>query len=180
MTATATTTADRLDRLATRTEAPPAFRLRGRAHKVALSAHVLTSVGWFGIAVAIALCGIAAAATGDDALSGSLRRTMAVAPWLTIPMGVASALTGVLLGLGTAHGLVRHWWVVAKEVVMVAVVVTDGVLVAPVAHHAATTGSATPPLYGSTIAHVVLLGAATVLSVFKPRGRTPWGARRRT
>jgi hypothetical protein len=175
---TATTT-DRLDRLAARTAAPPTFRLRGRSHKIALSAHVLTSVGWFGVAVAIALCGLVAAATGDDGLASALRRTMAVAPWLTIPMGVASALTGAVLGLGTAHGVVRHWWVVAKEVILVAVVLTDGLLVAPVAHHAASTGAATPPLYGSTIAHVALLGAATVLSVFKPRGRTPWAAGRR-
>ena len=41
----------------------------------------------------------------------------------------------------------------------------------------AVAGRVGPPLYGSTIAHVVVLGVATVLSVFKPRGRTPWGRR---
>jgi len=38
-------------------------------------------------------------------------------------------------------------------------------------------GVTSPPLYGSIIAHVVLLAVATVLSVFKPKGRTPWGRR---
>jgi hypothetical protein len=173
---TATTSA-RLERLAARTDPPPAFRLRGAAHRVALTAHILTSVGWFGIAVVVAFCGVAAAATGDPTLTTALYRMMETAPWLSIPVGLAAAASGVVLGLGTAHGLIRNWWVVAKMLIAGAVVVTDAVLVSRVAHHAATTGEVTAPLYGSTIAHVVILAVATVLSVFKPRGRTPWGRR---
>lgn len=153
------------------------FRLRGRANKAALTAHILTSVGWFGIAVLVAFCGIAASAGADPALARALYRTMETVPWLSIPVGLAAAATGVLLGLGTTYGLVRQWWVVAKMAITVAVVVTDGVLVASVAHDAARTGHASGPLYGSTIAHVVVLAVATGLSVFKPRRRTPWGRR---
>ena len=101
---------------------------------------------------------------------------METAPWLSIPAGLAAVATGVLLGLGTSFGLVRHWWVVVKIVIAAAVIVTDAVLVGHVAHDAVA-GRVGPPLYGSTIAHVVVLGVATVLSVFKPRGRTPWGRR---
>jgi hypothetical protein len=171
---TATTTA-RIDRLTARTEPPPLFRLRGRPHKAALTAHILASVGWFGIAVLVAFCGVAAAVTDDRGLSNALYRTMETAPWLSIPVGLLAVATGVLLGLGTAFGLVRHWWVVAKVAIAVAVIVTDAVLVGRVAHHAAVTGDVTAPIYGSTIAHVVVLAVATGLSVFKPRGRTPWG-----
>jgi hypothetical protein len=37
------------------------FRLRGAAYKAALTAHILAAAAWFGIAVVVAFCGIAAA-----------------------------------------------------------------------------------------------------------------------
>jgi hypothetical protein len=37
------------------------YRLRGRAHRLALTAHILTSGGWFGLAVAVAVSAVAAA-----------------------------------------------------------------------------------------------------------------------
>ncbi len=155
------------------------FRLRRRGHKIALTAHILAAVGWFGIAIAVAFCAIAAAVTTDQALSGALYRTLETLPWLSIPIGLTAVGTGSLLGLGTTYGLIRYWWVVAKIVVAVAVIVTDALIVVAVAHDAAFTGQAQPPLYGSTIAHVVALAAATVLSVFKPWGRTPRALRER-
>ncbi len=156
-----------------------AFRLRRRPHRIALTAHILAAVGWFGIAVAVAFCAIAAAVTNDEALSRALYRTLETLPWLSIPIGLTAVGTGSLLGLGTTYGLVRYWWVVTKILIAVAVIVTDALIVAAVAHDAAITGQARPPVYGSTIAHVVVLAAATVLSVFKPWGRTPWASRER-
>jgi hypothetical protein len=103
---------------------------------------------------------------------------METAPWLSIPFGLIAVATGTLLGVGTIYGLLRHWWVVAKIAIAAAVVATDAMLVARIAHDAAVTGSPAPPLYGSTMAYVVVLAVATVLSV-KPRGRTPWDRRQR-
>jgi hypothetical protein len=122
----------------------------------------------------VACCGLLAAFTGDASLPPALYRVVQTAPWLSIPMGLAAVGTGVVLGLGTTYGLLRNWWVVAKMAISVAVVVTDAVLVGRVAHEALVTGQPPTPLFGSTIAHVVVLAVATVLSVFKPRGRTPW------
>jgi hypothetical protein len=99
---------------------------------------------------------------------------MELMPWLSVPAGILAVVTGTVLGLGTTYGLIRHWWVVAKIVIAVAVIVTDALLVIKAAHDAAVTGEPATPLYGSTIAHVVVLALATVLAVFKPRGRTPW------
>lgn len=157
-----------------------AFRLRRRPHKIALTAHILAAVGWFGIAIAVAFGAIAAAVTSDEALSRALYRTLETLPWLSIPTGITAVATGSLLGLGTTYGLVRYWWVVAKIVIAVAVILTDALIVVLVARDAAVTGQAQPPLYGSTIAHVVVLAAATVLSVFKPWSRTPWASREPT
>jgi hypothetical protein len=156
---------------------PARFRLRGKAHKTALWAHILTSAAWFGVAVMVAFCGLAAAFTDDPTLSHALYRTMETAPWLSIPVGLTAVATGVVLSLGTPFGLVRHWWVVAKIVIAALVVATDAFLVGRVAHHAVLVGHGSNPLRDSTIAHVVVLGVATWLSVFKPRGRTPHGRR---
>ena len=71
-------------------------------------------------------------------------------------------------------GLVRHWWVVAKEAGAVAVIATDVLVIAPTMDRALDTGvpAAMPgPIY----AHCVVLALATVLSVVKPRARTPLG-----
>ena len=50
----------------------PRFQLRGRAHKVALTAHVMSSVGWFGVAVLVAFSAITAASAGDPAYAGPM------------------------------------------------------------------------------------------------------------
>ncbi|MCU1457820.1 MAG: hypothetical protein JWL73_1912 [Actinomycetia bacterium] len=175
--------ASRLERLATRRASQRAgddkgFRLRGRWHKVALLTHILASVGWFGIAAVVAFLAIGAGATGDADLRHAGYRVLETLPWLSIPVGAAAVLTGAVLSLGTAWGFVRHWWVVAKIAIATAVIVTDAVVIASFAHDAAAAGHAAGPLRDGAIAHVVALTVATVLSVFKPRARTPWGLRK--
>ena len=112
---------------ATRAVGRPGFRLRGRGHKVALTAHILTSVGWFGVALVVALGGIVGSLTGDAGLRRGIYRMLELVPWLSIPIGLAAVATGVVLGLGTAHGVFRRWWVVVKIAISAAVVVTDAV-----------------------------------------------------
>ena len=58
-------------------------------------------------------------------------------------------------------------WVLIKIVIAVAVIVTDPLLVARGAHVAALSGDTPSWLTGPTVAHVVVLGVATVLSVFE-------------
>lgn len=157
--------------------AAPVFRLRRRVHKAALTAHVLSSVGWFGAALVVAFCGIAATATSDPTLAPALHRTIEASLWLTVPAGLLAFATGTLLGLGTTWGLIRHWWVVAKLGINLVVVVTDLVVVAPTVRDVLAGEEPGQALFGPTIAHCVMLGVATGLSVFKPRGRTPRGKR---
>jgi hypothetical protein len=154
-----------------------AFRLPRRAHQAALTVHILTSVGWFGIAIVVAFCGIVGSSTGDGPLAHALFRAMEISPWLSIPFGLAAAASGVVLSLGTKYGLIRYWWVVIKIAITIAVIATDAVLIRVVAHDAVVSAHATNPLVHGTIAHVVVLTIATVLSVYKPRARTPRGRR---
>jgi len=149
------------------------FRLRGRTHKAVLTAHVLSSVGWFGIATMVAFAAAVGAVTDDESLAQALHRTIELAPTLSVPVGAVSVVTGGLLGLGTRWGLVRHWWVVAKIAISAAVIATDVLFVGAIARDAAA-GRASSAFDGPIVAHVVVLAIATALSVFKPRARTPF------
>ena len=152
------------------------FHLPRRPRLVVLIAHVLASVGWFGVAVLVAFLLVAAGSAADDGLARSLYRAVETSVWLTVPLGVVAAVTGVVLGLGTKWGLARYWWVVIKEVAVVPVVVTDLLVVAPAAHDGAQ-GQLSGRLLDPAIAHVVVLGIATVVSLAKPFGRTARGRR---
>ncbi|MCC6438668.1 MAG: DUF2269 domain-containing protein, partial [Acidimicrobiales bacterium] len=95
---------------------------------------------------------------------------------LSIPIGVVSALTGIVLSAGTRWGFARYWWVLLKEVITAAVLLTDPLVVLPAVRRALDGGGS--ELIGPLTAHVVMLAVATVLSVVKPFGRR--GARGRT
>jgi hypothetical protein len=147
-------------------------RLGRRAHRALLTAHVLTSVGWFGAAVTVAFCAYVGSRSGDIAFYEVIEATLG----LTIPLGLASALTGVVLSLTTRWGLARHWWVVAKEAITVAAIATDVLVVAP--EIGASVDTATPGgIPGPIYAHCVVLAIATALSVVKPRAQTPLASR---
>jgi hypothetical protein len=150
------------------------LRLRGRPYKLALTAHILGSVGWFGVAVFVLFAFVASQVTGDGTLSNALLRTVETSPWLSIPVGLLAAATGVLLSLGTKWGLVRHWWVVAKIAISIIVIVTDAFVLGRAAHDHLAGITSPGDLYGPTIAHAAVLEVATLLSVLKPKGRTPW------
>ena len=94
-----------------------------------------------------------------------------------MPLGFASGLTGIVLGLGTKWGLARYWWVVAKEIAVIPLVLTDLLVIRPDVHEAAS-GNFSGRLLDPAIAHCVVLALATTISVVKPFGRTPRGRRR--
>lgn len=154
---------------------PARFRLRGTARAVTLILHVLSSVGWFGVAVGILVLAVVAGTTADQVFAHHLYRVLAAAPQVSVPLGLVGIATGTVLGLGTRWGLIRNWWVVVKTVIAVAAVTTDATLFAAVAREAVATGRPAPPLFAAAAAHVVVLVIAVALSVIKPRGLTPWG-----
>ncbi|HEY8546340.1 MAG TPA: hypothetical protein VIL36_14870 [Acidimicrobiales bacterium] len=147
-------------------------RLGRRGHQALLVAHVLTAVGWFGLAITVAFVGMVGQSRGDVAFYDVIGATVD----LSVPLGLAAAATGVALSLTTRWGLARHWWVVAKELGTVAVIATDVLVVAPTMQRAVDDG-VTGELPGPVFAHCVVLGLATLLSVVKPKARTPLGVR---
>src|SRR5829696_5406048 len=84
--------------------------------------------------------------------AGPALHKLLVTAHVVLPVGMGALVTGVLLGLGTKWGLLRHYWVAVKLLVKVGLILAS---------------SRTSVLSGS-IANLVLLVALTVLSVYKP------------
>jgi hypothetical protein len=95
--------------------------------------------------------------------------------------GLACLATGVVLGVGTHHGLVRHWWVLVKLAVNILLTSLVVVLLGPALSDAAELGRqlaagaavdvATSNLVFPPIVSGTSLVVATVLAVYKPWGR---------
>ena len=154
--------------------------------KLALTAHVTASVGWIGAAVAFLALAVVALVADDPQTVRGAYLVMEPAAWaVLVPLAVASLLTGVVSSLGTSWGLIRHYWVVVKLVITAfatAVLLMYMETFAYLADRAADPGLDLPavrnpsPALHAALALMVLL-VPMVLSVYKPRGVTPYGQR---
>lgn len=157
-----------------------------RIRRFALTAHVVSSVGWLG-AIAVFLALSLAALTIDDAQAvRAAYLAMDLAMWsVLVPLALASLVTGVLQGLGTKWGLMRHYWVLAK---LLLTVVATVVLLAYTQTTSSMAGIAkqnvpleqvrnVSPALHAGLAVAVLL-TTTALAIYKPRGLTRYGWRR--
>lgn len=160
---------------------PPGVR------KLALTAHVASSVGWLGAVVVFLALAVIGLSSQDARIVRGAYLVMEPAAWLAlVPLAFASLLTGVVQSLGTTWGLFRHYWVLFKLLITVfatAVLMAymqtfrqmAGVAASPSADlELVRNGS---PMLHSALALLVLL-VATVLAVYKPRGMTRYGWRK--
>ena len=166
--------------------------LTPRLRKVALTAHVASSVGWLGAVVAFLALAIAGLARQDAQTVRAVYLAMDVTGWFVlVPLALASLLTGLLQSLVSKWGLFRHYWVVVKLAITVLATVillmytqTLGVLADAARESAAAGDGVTGVRSISPVLHagiaLVLLVTATVLAVFKPPGVTAYGRRRQT
>ena len=133
--------------------------------------------------LALAITGLA---TAELPLARSAYLAMEViARCVIVPFGIATLIAGLVESLGTSWGLFRHWWVVTK------LVLTTGALAVllqhlPVVNRMAGIAGAASFAMGDArdlrlelVVHaaggLVVLLTATVLSVWKPWGLTPYG-----
>jgi uncharacterized membrane protein len=157
--------------------------LTPRLRKLALAAHVTSSVGWFGaVAVFLALA-LAGLTSKDGAMVRAAYLVMGLTGWFVIvPLCFASLLTGIALSLGTSWGLFRYYWVLAKLLMTVPATLVLLAHMQPIDRMASVAESASlsgADLHGlQAAAALVVLLVATVLSVYKPKGMTRYGWRR--
>jgi hypothetical protein len=159
-----------------------------RVRKFALTIHVTSSVGWLGaVAVFLALA-IAGLTSKDAQLVRAAYLAMELSTRFVIaPMCLASLLTGLISSLGTEWGLFRYYWILIK--LLITILSTIGLLVhlQPISYLAEVASKTTLSSsdHQAQIQLIVVSGAAllallvaTTLSMYKPRGMTPYGWRK--
>jgi hypothetical protein len=145
---------------------------------IALSIHVIASVGWagaLGVFLAHALAGLFST---DEQVVRAMYMAMSISAWFVIlPLSVAAFATGVIQALGTAWGLIRHYWIVFKLVMTATATVVLLMKLTPISYLAEM---AAQPTFSSTdllgLRTSTMLHAAVGLAILKPRGLTPYGA----
>ncbi|MQA94102.1 MAG: hypothetical protein GEV11_05440 [Streptosporangiales bacterium] len=143
-----------------------------------LTAHVVGSVGWLGAAYVNLMLVVTALVTADVRLRDAAYLVMGVLdPLALIPLGLVALITGVVLGLGTRYGLFRYYWVTAKLVAAVVLLVVPFFARMPSVREAVAVVTAGGDLgrlghdvLPPSIAATVVLTLATIISVYKPWG----------
>ena len=157
--------------------------------KVALTAHITSSIGWFGAVAAFLVLAIAGLFSQDRELVRAAYLMMGLTTWLVIvPLALVSGLTGVVSSLGTKWGLFRYYWVLLKLVITLLATIVLLIHTQPIdllASVAAKTAVLSADLQGAQLdmviassASIVVLLVLTLLSVYKPRGMTRYGQRK--
>jgi hypothetical protein len=143
-----------------------------------------SSVGWLGAVMAYIALDVTAVISDDRQLVRAAYAAMEVtATYAIVPLAVASVVIGTLNALGTSWGLFQHYWVLMKlllTLVASIVLLVESRTISSLAD-AAATGTDPRSLPGTlphSIGGLVVLVLVTILSVYKPRGVTPYGWRK--
>lgn len=149
--------------------------------------HVTSSVGWIGAVLVFLALAVIGLTSQDERTVRGAYLVMAPAAWFVlVPLAHTSLLSGIALSLGTPWGLFRHYWVVVKlgitlfsTVILLIYMGTfrqmAGVAADPVVELGLVRNPS--PMVHAILALILLL-MATVLGVYKPFGRTPYGRRK--
>lgn len=154
--------------------------------KLLLTGHVVASIGWIGALAVFAAHAIASLTSHDPFMVRAACLAMALTAWFVIlPLSIASLVTGVVQALGTAWGLLRHYWVAFKLLLTFVATLVLLLKLGPIAQLA--DAAALPNFSGadqtglrlSLVIHAVgglgVLLCAAVLAIFKPAGLIPTG-----
>jgi hypothetical protein len=163
--------------------------MRPSIQRLALVSHIAASVGWLGsVAVFLVLAAVGLASENPTVVSSSYVSADLITRFVIVPLCGAALVTGFVQSLGTAWGLFRNYWVIAKLVLTIA---GTGLLLLhtqPIRYLAERASQTTfaagdyrrlrIQLVADAAAAVILLLVTIGLSVYKPRGLTPFGWRK--
>jgi hypothetical protein len=159
-------------------------RFAPTTYKVLLTSHILVSVAWLGVALSKFVLALVAATTSSPDSARALYSAMEVLNVVFPPLVIATLASGVVLTLGTRWGLLDYYWALTKLGLSVAVFTSGAQFSSSLAQQSiAALAGATPArdsapgdlLLALFAAHTLMLGVATVVSVFKPWGLTWFG-----
>ena len=146
-----------------------------------LTAHITTSVGWCGALAVFLAHALVGLMSQDEQVVRATSIAMGLTAWLVItPLSLATLVTGLTQALGTAWGLLRHYWVIFKLLLTTIATAVLLLKLGPIASLADAAAQATFSgadfigLRTSLMVHaaggVAVLLAVAALGVFKPAG----------
>jgi hypothetical protein len=152
-----------------------------RTRKLMLTAHVTTSISWCGALAVFLAHSLVALASQDEQVVRAMSIAMGLTAWLVImPLSLATLATGLTQALGSAWGLVRHYWVLFKLVLTAVATIVLLLKLGPIGALADAAAGATfsssdhiairTSLAFHAAAGLAILLAAAVLAIYKPAG----------
>jgi hypothetical protein len=156
--------------------------------KVLLTAHIAFSVGWLGAVAGFLALSIAGKTSQDaEMVRGAYLAMDVIGRFVIVPFSLLALASGLIQALGTEWGLIRYYWVLVKF--LLTLFATSALLlhqftavaeaarlvsgIAPV--HSHEVGKLGTQLVADAGLALMVLLVITILSVFKPWGRTRFG-----
>lgn len=156
--------------------------------KLLLATHLVASLGWAGALAGFLALSITGFVLADPATQNATHIAMDILTiTVIVPLAFAALLTGIIQGLVTPWGLVRHYWVLFKLLIVATATYMLVLKTGAIADMAevAVTGDLTSTSYngarlsilGHAIGGLLVLIWAALLAIYKPRGQTPFANR---
>ncbi len=154
--------------------------------KVALIAHIASSVSWLGAVAAFLALSIAGLSSQDaETVRGAYVAMNLIGRFVIVPLSLTALATGFVQALGTEWGLFRHYWVLAKLMLTLLSVVVLIMKIPLMSRAARLASELTLPntdlrfagmqLLVHSAGGLLVLLVITTLSVLKPCGLTRYG-----
>jgi hypothetical protein len=159
------------------------MRFTPRWRKAVLTLHVITAVGWLGTDLVLLMLGIAGLTGAADAAVVYPAAGL-VGQALFVPLCYLVWLVGVINALGTPWGLLKWWWVAIKLAIVTVMLGLVAFALYPALSEASSLGALLPQqqridlVVAPSVSSTLLL-ISTVLSTYKPWGRTRRAEQRR-
>lgn len=160
--------------------------MKPNLRKFVLTAHITFSVGWLGTVAAFLALAVAGVSSRNDQTTRAAYLAMELIGWFVIvPCSLVALLTGLVQSLGTKWGLFRYYWILVKFLLTVFSILILFVFTRTLndlGNLATNMSLSVDDLHGlsqSPVLHsgggLLVLLAATILSVCKPWGLTAYG-----
>lgn len=166
-----------------------AMTMQPGLRKLMLMLHIASSVGLLGAIGAFLALAIVGITRQEEQIIRSVYLSMQLTTRLVIvPLAFASLISGIVQSLGTHWGLLRHYWVLIKLLLMVFATAILIVKIELIDYEAELSAKSFLPraelheigiqLTVHAAGGLLVLCLPLILSIFKPEGRTPFGWRK--
>ena len=152
---------------------PVRLRLTPNVRRAVLTVHIVASVGLLGDSAGFLAVALRGATTDDPALAASSYELLDMFSLVFgIPLSMTSLITGILLGVSSRYGVLRHGWTAAKLGLILSVILVGAFVIGPSnARMLDGSGGTENVLVAAAAYDVLALVLATALTTYKPRRR---------